>query len=196
MDNRYELKNARYLAAEAMQRLVQPGDTVVDATMGNGGDTLFLCRLVGENGHVYAIDIQPEAMARTKERLDVEEICTRVSFSLNGHQHLREIVGEPVQAVMFNLGWLPGGNHACTTCVETTLKALQQAVELILPGGMVSVCVYPGHDEGTKELDAVTSFCSMLPVNRYTVLGNRFMNAKQGTPQLFLIQKNRCQPGN
>ncbi|MBQ7485982.1 MAG: methyltransferase domain-containing protein [Clostridia bacterium] len=194
MDERYELRNARYLAADAIQRLVQPGDTVVDATMGNGGDTLFLCRLVGEKGHVYAIDIQMDAMKRTKERLDAEGLGERVSFSLQGHQHLREIVKTPVQAVMFNLGWLPGGNHECTTHVETTIEALRQATEMILPGGMVSVCVYPGHDEGTRELSAVESFCSELPVNRYTVLANRFVNARQGTPQLFLIQKNRIQP--
>ena len=191
MDERYELRNARYLAAETMQRLIRPGDTVVDATMGNGGDTVFLCRLTGEEGRVYAIDIQQEALDRTRERITAEGFESRVEFSLLGHQHLKEIVSGPIRAIMFNLGWLPGGNHECTTRVETTIEALSQATECLMQGGIISVCVYPGHDEGTKELEAVTGFCQALPVREYTVLRNTFINARQDTPQLFLIQKNR-----
>ena len=187
---RFELKNARYLASDVMQRLIQPGDTVVDATMGNGGDTVFLAQLGGEQGRVYAIDIQPAAMKRTKERLEAEGLIERVFFSLEGHQHLAEIVGGPVRAVMFNLGWLPGGDHICTTRTETTVEAVLQACSCLLPGGLISVCVYPGHEEGMRELEAVTQFCRNLPVRTYTVLQHRFINAKAETPQLFLIQKN------
>jgi len=188
---RYELKNARYLASDAMQRLIRPGDRVVDATMGNGGDTVFLAQLVGKQGHVYAIDIQPAAMEKTKERLEAEQLLERVSFSLDGHQHLDEFVREPVQAVMFNLGWLPGGDHGCTTHTETTIEAISQACTCLLPGGMISVCVYPGHEEGSRELEAVAGFCEKLPVRNFTVLHHRFINARSETPQLFLIQKNR-----
>lgn len=188
---RTELKNARYLASEAMQRLIRPGDAVVDATMGNGGDTLFLAQLVGDLGHVYAIDIQPAVLERTKERLEAEGLLDRVSFSLAGHQHLAEIVAGPVQAVMFNLGWLPGGDHGCTTHTETTLEALSQACSCLLPGGLISVCVYPGHEEGRRELEAVREYCRKLPVKTYTVLHHHFINARAETPQLFLIQKNR-----
>ena len=187
---RYELKNARYLASDAMQRLIRPGDRVVDATMGNGGDTVFLAQLVGKQGHVYAIDIQPAAMEKTKERLEAEQLLERVSFSLDGHQHLAEFVREPVQAVMFNLGWLPGGNHSCTTLTETTTQAIMQACNCLLPGGMISICVYPGHEEGEREREAVTELCKSLPVRNYTVLHHGFINAKAGTPELFLIQKN------
>ncbi|MBQ8094971.1 MAG: methyltransferase domain-containing protein [Clostridia bacterium] len=190
-EERYELRNARVLASEAMARLIRPGDTVVDATMGNGGDTLFLSKLVGEHGLVYAVDIQQDAMDRTKERLEAEGMGSRVRFSLLGHEHLSEIVSTPVRAVMFNLGWLPGGDHACTTHVDTTLSALEQACTLLLPGGMISVCVYPGHEEGTRELSAVEAFCMQLPVRQYTVLGSRFVNARPETPRLFLIQKNK-----
>ena len=82
---RYELKNARYLASDAMQRLIRPGDRVVDATMGNGGDTVFLAQLVGKQGHVYAIDIQPAAMEKTKERLEAEQLLDRVDSRMTAN---------------------------------------------------------------------------------------------------------------
>ena len=189
-DERYVLRNARHLAQDAMRRAILPGDTVVDATMGNGWDTLFLCELVGEAGRVIAFDVQKEAVARTRARLDEAGVLGRATLIHAGHETMREHVKEAPRAVMFNLGWLPGAEHAVTTRVETTLAAVRAACELIAPGGLLSVCVYPGHEEGMRELDALLAFAGALPVRAYNVLGHRFLNAAPDTPQLLLIQKN------
>ena len=187
---RYVLRNARFLASDVLRRALQPGDVAVDATMGNGRDTQFLCELVGEAGHVYAFDVQGEAVERTRERLAQAGLLPRATLLLAGHETMREHVKESPNAVMFNLGWLPGAAHAVTTKVETTLQAVAAACEMIVPGGVVTVCVYPGHEEGQRELEALLAFASSLPVREYNVLGSRFLNAAPNTPQMLLIQKN------
>ena len=191
MDERFVLRNARHLAADYMIRSIREGDTVVDATMGNGKDTLFLCGLVGETGHVYAFDVQPEAVERTGERVKEAGFDQRTTLLLAGHETMAEHIKAPVQAVMFNLGWLPGAEHIVTTQTETTLKAVSAALELIAPGGIVTVCVYPGHEEGTRELEALIKYVSGLSVRTYNALYHSFVNASSQTPQLFLIQKNK-----
>lgn len=190
-DERFVLRNARHLAADYMTRAVRAGDTVVDATMGNGKDTLFLCELVGESGHVYAFDVQEEAVARTRERISKAGYAPRTTLLLAGHETMAQHVKGPVQAVMFNLGWLPGAVHAVTTKTETSLAAVRAATELIAPGGIVTVCVYPGHEEGAREMEALGAFAAGLDVRRFNVLHHRFANASLQTPQLILIQKNK-----
>lgn len=189
-DGRFVLRNARHLAADYMQRTIRHGDAVVDATMGNGKDTLFLCELVGESGHVYGFDVQQEAVERTRARVEEAGFAPRTTLLLAGHETMKAHVPQGVRAVMFNLGWLPGAQHAVTTLTETTLKAAQAACELIAPGGIVTICVYPGHEEGTRELAALDAFAAALPVRTYNVLRHHFLNAPAHTPQLFLIQKN------
>ena len=151
----YELKSARYLAREVLLRAVRPGDRVVDATMGNGHDTLFLCETVGSGGHVYAF------------------------------RH----VSEPVQAVVFNLGWLPGGRHEVTTRWETTREAVLKALDLLRPMGVLVLCAYPGHAEGARELQELIGLFSGLSNREYNVLHQRFLNAGPGAPECFVIQK-------
>lgn len=189
-DERFILKNARHLAAKYMEEILKPGDAAVDATMGNGKDTQFLCGLVGEAGHVYAFDVQQEALDRTAARLEEAGLRARATLILAGHETMREHVPVSPRVVMFNLGWLPGAEHAVTTKTETTMRAAQAAVELVVPGGFVSVCVYPGHEEGTRELRALLEWAAGLDVRAYNVLHHDFINAKAGTPHLILIQKN------
>ena len=189
-DDRYVLRNARHLAADVMRRALRPGDTAVDATMGNGKDTQFLCELVGETGHVIAFDVQSEAVERTRERLREAGMEQRATLLLAGHETMREHVKTAPQAVMFNLGWLPGAQHAVTTKTQTTLEAVSAACALIAPGGVVTVCVYPGHEEGQRELEALLAWAGELSVREYNVLWHRFLNAAPNTPQMLLIQKN------
>lgn len=190
-EDRFVLRNARHLAADYMIRTIREGDTVIDATMGNGKDTLFLCDLVGELGHVYAFDVQAEAVERTRERIEEAGYTQRTTLLLAGHETMAEHVQGPVQAVMFNLGWLPGAEHAVTTKTDTTLRAVSAALDLIAPGGIVTVCVYPGHEEGTRERKAMLEYVSQLSVRTFNVLYHSFVNASSQTPQLFLIQRNK-----
>lgn len=190
-EERFVLRNARHLAADYIVRSVRHGDSVVDATMGNGKDTLFLCDLVGEAGHVYAFDVQAEAVERTRQRVEEAGYAERTTLLLAGHQTMAEYVPAGVQAVMFNLGWLPGAEHIVTTKTNTTLEAVQAAVSLVVPGGIVTVCVYPGHEEGTKELSALLEYARSLSVREFNVAHHCFLNASLQTPQLILIQRNK-----
>ena len=177
----YELKSARYLAADILRRAIEPGDTVVDATMGNGHDTLFLCKLAGEAGR--------EAVENTRKRLTDAGMMGRAKLFCLGHEHMAEEIKEPVAAVVFNLGWLPGGDHSVTTHWETTRQAVDSALKLLKPHGVLVICAYPGHAEGDREREALTDMLAHLPPQEYNVLWHKFLNAGPGAPECFAVQR-------
>ena len=187
----YELRSARYLAADILRQAVAPGDRVVDATMGNGHDTLFLCTLVGEGGRVYAFDVQEKAVESTQKRLEEAGVLSRATLFCLGHEHMAEKVTEPVAAAVFNLGWLPGGDHSVTTHWKTTKKAVESALSLLKPLGVLVICAYPGHAEGNRVRSALIGFLSALPPQRFNVLHQKFLNAGPGAPECFVVQKQR-----
>lgn len=185
----YELKSARFLAAEVLEKAVAPGDAVIDATMGNGHDTLFLCNLVGETGKVYAFDVQEKAVENTGKRLEEAGVLGRARLFCLGHEHMAEEVPPGVSAVVFNLGWLPGGDHGVTTRWETTKTAVSSALSLLKKGGVLVICVYPGHAEGERERQALAAYLSALRPQEFNALRQTFLNAGEGAPECFVIQK-------
>lgn len=188
----FDMKSARHWAQELQEEAIRPGMRVIDATMGNGHDTQWLCTLVGEGGHVYAFDVQSAAVENTRRRLEEAGLLGRATLINDGHQHVRRYVAEPVDAVLFNLGWLPGGDHHVTTRLETTLVAVNECLELLAPGGLMTVCAYPGHDEGTRELQALTEWASRLDSKRYSAMVRRYLNQPDSCPPvLFAIGKNQ-----
>ena len=104
---------------------------------------------------------------------------------------MADAVPEPVDAVMFNLGWLPGAEHAVTTRTETTLRAVDAALTLLKPQGLMTVCVYPGHEEGARELEALTEWAGRLDPKRYDALLERYMNQPNDPPRLIVVKKRR-----
>lgn len=164
------------LAQEILRALIQPGDLVIDATAGNGYDTIFLAECVGSGGRVLAFDIQEAALASAKSRLrDVGW----VEFFQKSHGAMADHATEgTVSVVMFNLGYLPGEDHALTTEVNETLTALKVAATLLRAGGVLSVICYPGHPTGATEAIEVEAWMSALAgegwrVARYGALGTR-----------------------
>ena len=185
----FVLRSARYIARECMEKVLHAGDTVVDATMGNGHDTEYLAGLVGENGHVYAFDVQTQAIQNTKNRLQDAGLLDRVTLIEASHDQMAQHVHCRVRAVMFNLGWLPGGDKSITTLLPTTLRAVQQALNLLDQMGVLCICIYPGHEEGKKELEALTSLFAALPPQRFNCLSHVFVNAGPSSPVCFIVQK-------
>lgn len=181
--------SARFWARALLESAVFPGARAIDATMGNGHDTLWLCTRVGPAGHVYAFDVQEEACSRTRARLEAAGMNARASLFLAGHEEMNAHVGEPVDAVVFNLGWLPGGAREVTTRVETTLQAIDAATRLIKPTGLVTICVYPGHEEGKRELAVLMDRAATLDPVRYDVMSQRYLNQKNDPPALIAIRK-------
>ena len=168
---------------------VKPGDRVVDATCGNGGDTLILAGLVGSRGKVWSFDIENEALTRTKDMLEDAGSCSQVELVSSGHEHLAGFVAEPVQAVVFNLGYLPGSSKETVTRPETTLTALDQASRLLLPGGVILVVVYTGHPGGQEEGCAVEKWAAGLPSLSFNVWSSRMLNRQMHAPYLLMMEK-------
>ena len=166
------------------------GDVAVDFTMGNGNDTLFLSRTVGESGRVYAFDIQEDALISTREHLVKEGAPENYTLICASHHRVREFVTEPIKAGMFNLGYLPrSGRKAVTTLRETTMPAVEAAIELLAPDGVLIVAIYPGHKEGALEGDMLREYFSSLSRFRICASEFRILNS-QASPYFFLIEKS------
>ncbi len=174
-----------------LQQHLQPGCLAVDATCGNGKDTLEMARLVGENGHVWGIDIQQPALERTAGRLEEAGVSQRVTLINASHEQLAELVQAQVHVVIFNLGWLPGGEKELVTQPETTLQALQGALRILKPGGMLLITCYPGHDGGATEAAAVVDWCSGLSPRSHHVWRMGQLNVAEGAPFCLLVQDSR-----
>ncbi|MCL6639047.1 MAG: class I SAM-dependent methyltransferase [Firmicutes bacterium] len=183
------LGSAVHLAQVLVAGRVKRGSVVVDATAGKGNDTLFLARLVGRHGKVYAFDIQAAALAGTLSLLERHGLAGRVELILAGHERLPEFVREPVNAVMYNLGYLPGGDRSIVTRPDTTLASLEAALKMLRPGGRISLVCYPGHPGGRAEYEALESFSSSLDSLCYRVIRTSFINRAAAAPVLIAIEK-------
>ena len=143
-------------AHRVISEVVKAGDLVVDATAGNGHDTLFLAGLVGDSGKVMAFDVQQAAIDSTRERLEKAGVGDRVELFHESHGKLLERAGRgSVAAVMFNLGYLPGGDHEVITEVGETGKAVVQSLFVLKPGGVMTIVCYTGHPGGEEEAEVV-----------------------------------------
>lgn len=186
-----DFRSARHWAREMIEGAMFEGARAIDATMGNGHDTQWLCELAGEGGHVYAFDIQPEAVERTHERLIQSGLDGRASLFCAGHERMCEFVKEDADAIVFNLGWLPGAEHGVTTQTDTTLRAVNAALSLLKEDGLMTVCIYPGHEEGSRELSALLEWGAALDDRRYDVLLKTYLNQPNDPPRMLAIRKKK-----
>ncbi|MBR2972376.1 MAG: methyltransferase domain-containing protein [Clostridia bacterium] len=169
---------------------LREGDVAVDFTMGNGNDTLFLSKAVGETGRVYAFDIQEEALASTRAHLESNGAPQNYTLICASHHRVKEFVSEPIKAGMFNLGYLPrSGKKAVTTMRETTMPAVEAALELLAPDGVLIVAIYPGHEEGALEGEMLREYFSSL--SRFRICPSEFkiLNSP-ASPYFFLVEKS------
>lgn len=185
------LRGPVHLSHLLLRSLVRPGDQAIDATCGNGNDTLLLAELVGNQGSVWSFDIQKQAFATTSARLTEAGYEQRVTLVKAGHEELESRVTGPVQAIVFNLGYLPGGDHSIITTPATTLPALHQACNLLAPGGATIITLYPGHGGGDNETEQVTAWAATLPQNRFHCWQMKQPNTSAQAPFLLTIQKAR-----
>ena len=207
------------LAHASVQRAVTPGDLVVDATVGNGHDTLFLAGLVGPAGLVLAFDIQPEALEKTRMALEKANLAAQVRLFLTGHENIAiclqanaapppteqlaasltakfppdpalYFTAKPqVSAAMFNLGFLPNSAKEITTRPSTTLAALTGLLPAMAPGALLSIHCYSGHDGGQEESKAVLDWAARQPEEHWRVYRYATWNRKRGAENLILMER-------
>jgi predicted methyltransferase len=170
-----------------------PGDAAVDATAGNGNDAVFLAGLVGPGGVVHCFDIQAEALTRTRARLEDAGLLQAARLYATGHEHLGDALPEAqrgrIKAVVFNLGFLPGGDASVVTRPETTLAALDASRELLDPGGVISVVCYTGHPGGLAEAQGVQAWCEALDFAAWRAARYELANKPGHAIRLFFVEK-------
>jgi hypothetical protein len=182
------------LAHHYWEKLLQSGGWTIDATCGNGNDTLKLAELLRDKqGGVIGIDVQQEAINKTKELLQLhlssgEQV--RVHLYCQSHSCFPPIAKEnSIRLIVYNLGYLPKGNKQMTTLASSTLESVNQAMSLIVPGGAVSITCYPGHEEGKREEEALLKELSNLCPTTWNVCYHTFPNRSMA-PTLFILQMN------
>ena len=169
---------------------LKEGDVAVDFTMGNGHDTEFLSKTVGENGKVYAFDVQEQALRSTEKHLREVGCPENYTLILDSHHNVKKYVGEKIRAGMFNLGYLPGSDKTVTTMRETTLPAIEAAIDLMDRDAIILVAVYPGHKEGEEEGKLICEYLSSL--SRYKVCATRINILNSPTSPFFIIIENKA----
>ena len=178
------MKSHLELAHNYWKQIVTHDSIVIDATGGNGHDTLALAKMKPKQ--LVAIDLQKEALDSTQARLTPH---TSVQFFHQCHSTFpEEIQPHTVSLIVYNLGYLPGGDKSLTTLTTTTMDSLKNALDLITPGGMISITCYPGHEEGKHEEEALIHFCSHLEAKKWSVCHHRWVN-RNLSPSLLIIQK-------
>ena len=185
------LLNSLGLTHQFMAAHIREGAFCIDATAGKGRDTLFLCRLVGESGRVLALDIQPDAVAQTTALLTAEGVAHRAQVVQDCHSRLGDYAApDSVDGIMFNFGWLPGGDHTAFSHADTSVAAVKAALDLLKVGGVMTLCLYYGRENGTAERDALLALLPTIDSRRYTVIRGDFANRTGDVPiPVFMIRE-------
>ena len=189
-----KLQRVLQYAQQLLKDSIAEGDTVVDATAGNGHDTLFLAQLVGDEGQVYAFDVQKEAVDATLHRLLDHSLEHRALVLNKGHEEVSNFVLKPVAAAIFNLGYLPGSNHDIITKPSTTIQAIEELLKLLKVGGLIVLVIYHGHPGGKEERDSVIDYVRKLPQKYVHVLKYEFLNQQNDPPFVIALEKMREYP--
>lgn len=176
---------------ELFQLQVNPNGLYIDATMGNGYDTLFLCELAGESGKVLAFDVQEKAIMCTTKLLKEHKVENRAKLYLDSHENMDEYAeAGSVDGIYFNFGYLPGGDHNLATKADTSVKAIEKGLELLKKGGVMALCIYSGGDTGFEEKNRILEYLKKLNSRKYVVIVNSYYNRENNPPiPAFIVKK-------
>ena len=180
--------NTLSVVHDVLRRQVREGDFCIDATAGKGRDTALLCRLTGENGRVLAFDVQEDAVRQTRELLAKEHLSAEVY--LDSHANMAHYAEpETVDCIVFNFGRLPGGDPSIFTQADSSVAALEAALRLLKPGGVIAVALYYGGANGYGERDAVMTWLETLDDRKFSVLRCDWANRRNDPPVPIFIWK-------
>ncbi len=169
--------SALEISKNVITKVVKEGDICIDATAGRGFDTAFLCELVGAEGKVIAFDIQQSAIKSTSELLSEKGFSDRAELILGSHTDIDKYAEkESVSCITFNFGWLPGGDHNVHTIKSSSLEAVEKSLYLIKEGGLISMIIYYGRENGFEERDALLQYVKTINSTEFTVITADFSN--------------------
>lgn len=183
------LKRALELSHEYVTDIIKEGDIVIDCTAGNGNDTLFLAARVGVSGKVYSFDIQETAINNTRNKLAENNLLSLVELVHDSHQNIDQYVNDSIKCAMYNLGYLPNGDHNIVTRSETTIYSLDKVLNLLCVGGIVTIAIYYGHKGGLDEKNAIFDYVQKLDQSYFVVQKIEFMNMINEPPILIIIER-------
>lgn len=177
-------------AHQELSKVLKPGDYAIDATLGNGHDTQFLARQVGEGGKVFAFDIQIDSIEESTRMLAKDDLLSRVSFNHENHDQIKKLIPPDwvgkIKAATFNLGYLPGGNKKVITESKSTIPALEQVYHILSPQGIITLIAYRGHEGGRIEHEEIKKFIR----DQNWLAEEKTNNLNQESPVMFIIRKN------
>lgn len=176
------------LAQQMLKDRLSLAQCVVDATAGNGRDTLFLAQSTPYDAVIWAFDIQASALANTNKLLHNHGLGSKVRLINKCHSRIDDYLRQPIDVAMFNLGYLPGGEHSLVTKPATTIAALQKVLALLAVDGIISIVAYPGHPDGRLENETVHNYVGELPSNEFRVGCWSMVNQQNAPPLLYLIE--------
>lgn len=176
-----------------LKNLLHDGDIAIDATAGNGHDSLFLAQQVAPAGLVYSFDIQTAAITATHNRLFAADLRIYALLIQHSHAQMSDYIAPEhhgkIKAIMFNLGYLPRGDKTIITQTDSTLCALNAATELLALGGIITILAYPGHQGGDTETVQVANWCYQLNPEQFRVKILHSFEHKDSAPRLFVLEK-------
>lgn len=181
-------------AQDLISQVLRPGDTAIDATAGNGHDTHFLAKCVGASGTVISVDIQQAAIDVTRKRLTAAGL-QNVRLLNDDHSRLAELIPRElhgqITAIMFNLGFLPGGDKQIKTTTDRTRQAVLQATELLRPEGLLTILAYSGHDGGASETESIAQLLEGVPAERFEHATIESRPGRTPGPRLFVVRRKQ-----
>ena len=185
--------NAVQMAHNFIISRLSAANLVIDATAGNGKDTLFLAKNTPPDTTILAFDVQPQAIAKTDLLLKQHKFIHKVRLILDNHANIANYIDQPIDVAMFNLGYLPGGDHTLSTCPDSTIQAISQTLQLLTVGGLLTVAAYPGYEHGKRECHAVHQYLTNLRQQTFTVASWAMVNQTNSPPVLYVIEKRRSE---
>lgn len=184
------IRSTTQLAMLLVSQYLTPGQAAIDATCGNGNDTVALAKLGA--GRIYAFDIQKKAIERTMDALVQEGLYSdKITLVQDGHEHMGMYIREKVQVILFNLGYLPGADKNITTNEGTTTKAVREALRFLKKDGLLCLTMYSGHPDGEAEKQALLEWAKSLDQREYHVAYINMLNQRNHPPEIMLVTLKR-----
>ena len=188
---RYQHLNSIHpIIDQHLAQFIQPGATVIDATLGNGFDTYKIAQILQGNGAIYGFDIQKEAIDSSHQLLSgLPYPHPEIHLIHDSHANFLTHINTPVDFIIYNLGYLPKGDKAITTLAESTLQSVKSGLSLLKGNGIMLIAVYHGHPAGKAEKDTLETYLSTLNQKQYNVFKQQFINQQNTPPFIYLIEK-------